>query len=167
MGNSSLDCCRCINQSKSIPGATLNKANKQPLNKGSYLWLWWYPPPLVCQSASPESVTREVLTKICWTSRQPRLGLAWRMRATTPATKGAAADVPPKEAVQSVMVLKINVRWKAKCIINIINGVHVRSSRAKEISSGDRLATSTARGTSHQCSTVLTVVGLFSLKKKN
>lgn len=84
--------------------AIKNRINQTNKNK-TYLWLWWKPAELVNQSESEASVILEVLAKMYWTSRHPRLGLACKTRATTPATKGAAADVPPKEDVQSFMEL--------------------------------------------------------------
>ena len=41
---------------------------------------------------------------ICCTSRQPKKGFACSIKATTPAIMGAAAEVPPKCCVQSVLV---------------------------------------------------------------
>src|SRR4051812_7040365 len=53
-----------------------------------YLWLTQRPAPFCFQSESVGSFRRAELTRMCLTSRQVRLGLAWSIRATTPLTMG-------------------------------------------------------------------------------
>lgn len=134
-----------------------------------YLWLWRYPAPFVNQSESAASVMRDVFTKICWMSRHPRLGFAWRTSATTPATKGAAADVPPKEEVQSVAELKKRVNWLLFFFFFFGEErrlyFHIRSLISSKVSSGDGSGASTARSARKKSSAVLAVVRLLALHR--
>ena len=64
-----------------------------------YLWLTHFPAPFWLQPGSVGSFFRAVLARMCCTSRQPRVGLASSMSATTPETSGVEDDVPPKSLV--------------------------------------------------------------------
>ena len=60
------------------------------------LWWKWRPAGLLVQPVSAEFTFLAERMRISCTSRQPRFGLVWRMRATTPAAVGVAEEVPPK-----------------------------------------------------------------------
>ena len=64
-----------------------------------YLWLNLKPAALVRQSASVAAFFVAERIRISCTSRQPRLGLAWRINAMAPEASGAAEDVPPNVEV--------------------------------------------------------------------
>ena len=67
-------------------------------------------PPLSAVAADVAAHVPRREARIVCTSRQPRLGLASSISATTPETIGAAADVPPK----SSCVVGVEPRWRRR-----------------------------------------------------